>query len=104
MGDELLIAGSAILIILIAAGLILLNLRAFSFRKAIQGQNISITITAKRNLDKLTVIAIVDGEEVKFERRRVRKGQSVDFVFPSEGKKARIIADLESGGVQEAEA
>ena len=89
----------------IAAALVLLLLgrRAFSVTKKIQGQNTCITINAKRNLDQITLVARIDGEEVGFERRRVRKGQSVEFVFPSGGGKSRLSVRPESGRVQEAE-
>lgn len=100
---ELLVIGAVALILALLA-FILLNLRAFSLTRRLEGQNTCIILKAKRNLEKVTLVAGVNGEDMAFERRRVRKGQSVEFVFPSSEKKARVTVVLESGATQTAEA
>ncbi len=99
-----LICGGALILLLLAAiALFIYNLRSFTWRKQRQGNDILLTITAKRNLSRVTVQASFDGEEVRFERKRVRKGQSIDFSFPYSEKKTKVTAETESGSVRTVE-
>ena len=98
--DDILIMGCAGILILIVAGIIafvILGLKAFSYEKRKEGSNTCLTVTAKRNLTKVTVQASFGNEEISFERKRIRKGQSVDFVYPSSDKPARLIVESETG-------
>jgi hypothetical protein len=98
--DELLVAGCAGLLILgavIALVFVILNLRAFSYSKRKEGGNTCLTVRAKRNLARVCVVARFGDEEITFERKRIRKGQSVDFVFPSSDKKAKLTVEAEVG-------
>lgn len=96
-------AGVLVLMAVVAIVLVILNLKPFTWRKKSEGSSICLTVTAKRNLNKATVKVSVDGEDVVFERRRIRKGQSVDFVYPSTKTLAKLTVEVESGNVQVAE-
>ncbi len=99
----LMCAGTIALIIAAGIVLFLLGRRSFAIQKRRQGSETIITVVAKRNLERVSVLARFDGEEVQLERRRVRKGQSVDFSFPYSEKKTRIIVVAESGNPQSVE-
>jgi len=104
--DDILIVGCAGILILIAIGVIafvILGLKAFSYEKRKEGANTCLTIIAKRNLAKVTVQARFGNEEIKFERKRIRKGQSVEFVYPASDKPAKLIVETETGSPQVAE-
>ena len=79
------------------------NLRAFTYQKRKEGANTCLTVTAKRNLNRVVVDAKFGEEGIKFERKRVRKGQSIDFVFPASQRKAKLTVETESGNIQAAE-
>jgi hypothetical protein len=96
-------AGALLVVALIILVLVILGLRPYTIRKKKEGSNTCLTIRAKRNLAKVTVVARLGDEEVTFERKRIRKGQSVDFVFPSSDKKAKLIVEVESGNARTAE-
>ena len=96
-------AGAVILIGLAVIIFILWNMKPFSTKKRTEGTNTALTVTAKRNLDKVTVIARFGNEEVNFERKRVKKGQSIEFVYPSSKKPAKLIVEVGSGHVLAAE-
>lgn len=101
--DDLLIAGCAGILIIIAFGVIafvILGLKAFSYEKRKEGSNTCLTVNAKRNLTKVTVQAKFGNEEISFERKRVRKGQSIEFVFPASEKPAKLIVETETGNPQ----
>jgi hypothetical protein len=93
-------AGVLILAAVIVLVTIILNLKAFDYRKRKDGQNTCLTVNAKKNLGKITVQARFGNEDIKFERKRVRKGQSIDFVYPASNKAAKLIVETESGSVQ----
>jgi hypothetical protein len=104
--DDILIAGCAGILILIALGVIafvIIGLKAFSYEKRKEGSNTCLTVRAKRNLNKVTVQASFGNDDIKFERKRIRKGQSVDFVFPSSDKPAKLVVETDSGSVQTVE-
>lgn len=98
--DDLLIMGCAGILILVAVGVIafvIIGTKAYGYEKRKEGANTCLTVFAKRNLARVTVQARFANEEIKFERKRIRKGQSVDFVFPSSDKPARLTVETETG-------
>ncbi len=96
----LICAGSLILIAVAIIAFIALGMKPFSYSKRKEGQNTCLTITARRNLAKASVVARFGTEEVRFERKRIRKDQSVDFVFPASDKKAKLIVEVDPGNEQ----
>jgi hypothetical protein len=77
--------------------LIILNLRPFNYKKKIEGQNTCLTIMAKRNIDRVAVQTWIGNDMIDFERKRIRKGQKIDFVFPTPDKKIKLIVEVEAG-------
>lgn len=90
-------AGGLILAVLIAVLLLIFGLRPFTYSKRKEGSNTCLTITAKRDLARVTVFARFGSEAIKFERKRIRKGQSIDFVFPASKKKTKLVVETEKG-------
>lgn len=104
--DDILVMGCAGILVLLAVGLIafvILGLKAFSYEKRKEGGNTCLTVRAKRNLAKVTVHATFGNDDILFERKRIRKGQSVDFVYPSSEKPAKLVVEMESGSSQSVE-
>ncbi|MFH0884476.1 MAG: hypothetical protein V1861_02090 [Candidatus Micrarchaeota archaeon] len=101
--DDILVMGCAGILVLVAIGLIafvILGMKAFSYEKRKEGSNTCLTVKAKRNIAKVSVQATFGKEDILFERKRIRKGQSVDFVFPSSDKPAKLIVETDSGASQ----
>lgn len=96
-------AGALILLALAVVVFLALNLKPFTYEKRKEGNNTCLSVTAKRNLNKVSVTASAGGEDITFERRRIRKGQRVDFVYPQSQKPAKLIVEVESGHVQAVE-
>ncbi|MEW6749240.1 MAG: hypothetical protein AB1295_06045 [Candidatus Micrarchaeota archaeon] len=90
-------AGGLILAVILIAAFLVFGMRPFKYAKRKEGSNTCLTITAKRNLAKITVFARFTGESVKFERQRVRKDQSIDFVFPASKEKIKVVVETEKG-------
>ncbi|MDD5339994.1 MAG: hypothetical protein PHV13_01965 [Candidatus ainarchaeum sp.] len=90
-------AGTVILLCVIALIYVLLGFRKFSYRKKDMGSQTSLVVKANRDLFRIAVVARFNKEEITFERRRIRKGQSVEFVYPRSDQKAKLIVEAESG-------
>ncbi|MBD3210475.1 hypothetical protein GF318_03785 [Candidatus Micrarchaeota archaeon] len=88
--------GAGILIILVVAVYLIFFSKAFEYRKKTFKGTTSLTVYAKKNLKKVSVKA----DDISFERKRIRKGQTVEFDFPSTKKPARLIVEEESGHAQ----
>ncbi len=93
-------AAFAILVLIAGAVVFLLTRSAIGYSKRTDANNTSLSITAKRNLDRITVLARFNNEEMAFERKRIRKGQTIDFVYPATKQKAKLTLVGESGNVQ----
>ncbi len=96
---------ASILIVLCNAGLVIaliavivliaLNMKPFKCEKKTEGPNTCLTITAKKNLDRVAVKVWMDSGSKVFERKRIRKGQRVDFVFSTPKKPVELIVEVE---------
>jgi len=104
MSDEELVtavcAGTLIIVLLLALVLIVLGSKSFTYRKKTEQGSTCLTVTAKKNLSRVLVVARVGSEDIRFERKRIRKGQSVDFVYPASKKPAKLTVEGETGNVK----
>ncbi|VVC02744.1 Uncharacterised protein [Candidatus Bilamarchaeum dharawalense] len=89
--------GALILALVVIVILIILNMKPFKCEKKMEGNNTCLTITAKRNIDRVLVKVWMSGDHMTFERKRIRKGQQVDFVFPTSKKPIRLTVEVEPG-------
>jgi hypothetical protein len=91
-------AGTVILVCLIAIiYLVVGGFRQFSYKKKVMGTQTSLIVIANRDLFRIGVVARFDNEQIAFERRRIKKGQSVEFVYPHSDKKAKLTVEVGSG-------
>ncbi len=90
------IGGIAFLVIVVLS-LLVLGSGPFTYRKRVEGQNTCLTVTAKRNLSRISLLAKVGDDEITFERKRIRKGQSVDFAYPVTKNPGRLTVEVEPG-------
>ena len=93
-------AGALILGVIAVLAFLIFGASAFSYRKKAEGANTSLTVTAKRNLNRVSVVAHAGEEEITFERKRIRKGQNIEFVYPSSKTPAKLTVEVESGSVR----
>jgi hypothetical protein len=104
MSDEELMtalcAGTLIIMVLIILALMFIGSKNFTYRKKTDQGTTCLTVTAKKNLNRILVVAAVGSEDISFERKRIRKGQSVDFVYPASKKPAKLTVEAESGNAR----
>lgn len=92
---EAICIGAGILFIIIL--LFLFFSKPFTYTKKIGKNKTSLSITAKCNLHKISVIARFGKEKIAFERKRIRKGRTIDFEYPSSKASTTVIVEEESG-------
>jgi hypothetical protein len=101
MSDDLAVmgvcAGAAILALLVVLVIFIIRNKPFRYKKKTTDKNTTLTVMANRNLYKVTVEARFGGDSIKFERKRIRKGQTVDFTFPASNKPTKLTVEVESG-------
>ncbi|MBN1169784.1 hypothetical protein JXA56_02070 [Candidatus Micrarchaeota archaeon] len=85
--------GGLILLILILIVLFIIRNRPFSARKSKGDHLDTLTITANRNIHKITV----KSNDIIFARSKIRKGQTVDFTYPAAETKTIVIVETEQG-------
>ncbi len=90
-------AGTVVLLCLVAIIYIVLGLKQFGYRKTVHGNSVSLSVSANRDIFRVAVAAPCDGGDVNFERRRIRKGQTIEFVYPRSNRKAKLTVEAESG-------
>ena len=92
--------GGLLLLFVIIFAVLALGSGAFTYRKRSEGQNTCLSVTARRNIARICLVVNVGGEEVTFERKRIRKGQSVDFAYPATKNPGKLTVEVESGNVR----
>lgn len=104
MTDDEILAGVCVgtlaLLIVVILAILVLGSGSFTYRKKSENGNTTLTVTAKRNLDHISVVAKAGEEDIKFERKRIRKGQSVDFVYPASKTPAKLTVEMDPGNVK----
>ena len=90
-------AGTVILLCLLAIVYLILGTKPFKYKKKTYGNSTSLTVTANRDLFSISVVASFDKETITFHRKRIRKGQSVEFVYPHSSQPAKLTVEVESG-------
>lgn len=98
MDEEIamLICNGGLVLALVLVVIFFLTMRKpFKYHKKIEGPNTCLTITAKRNIDKIAVK--ISEESLVFERKRIRRGQKIDFVFSTSKKPIKLIVEVEAG-------
>ncbi|MFH1520247.1 MAG: hypothetical protein ABID61_01240 [Candidatus Micrarchaeota archaeon] len=84
-----------LLVLLVVVIVVILTLKPFKHEKKEEGDNTCLTITAKRDLDKIIVMVTNKKEKMTFERKRIKKGQSVGFAFPTSNKPIKLIVEID---------
>lgn len=101
MSDDIAVAGVCVggfvLVLLVVIVIMILRNKPFRYKKKTTDKNTTLTVMANRNLYQVTVEARFGGDSIKFERKRIRKGQTVDFTFPASNKTTKLTVEVESG-------
>jgi hypothetical protein len=92
--------GGLVFMFIILFALLLLGSGPITFRKRTEGANTCLTVTARRNIARLCLVTKDNDEEVTFERRRLKKNQSIDFVYPASKSPGRLTVEIEPGNVK----
>lgn len=90
-------AAAIVLTCIIAVAYLLTRSKPVKFEKKTEKGNSCLTITANQDLAKISVAARFDNEEITFERKKIKKGQTVEFAYPYSSQPAKLTVQAESG-------
>ncbi len=93
---EICVGAVVLFVILVVIVFLMLN-RPFTYHKRTHEKNTTLTIVAKKNLHRVTVTARFDKDQITFERKRVRRGQMVDFTYPASDIRAKVVVEVGAG-------
>jgi len=93
-------AGILIVVVLLLIVYFLFLKKPVQYSKSVGKRNTTVEVIANRDLNKVSLVARFGGEKIKFERKRVRKGMTVDFVYPSSKEPAMLIIEVDKGKEQ----
>ncbi|MBU0592066.1 hypothetical protein KKF81_00650 [Candidatus Micrarchaeota archaeon] len=88
---------SVLLIGIIIIAYFVFTSKPFKYSKTTESKNTHITLTANKNLHQVSVQAKFGNEKIQFERKKIKKGQTIDFVYPFSNEKATLTVVEESG-------
>lgn len=92
-------AGAGIIALLLIVIYILFLSKPYKHWKKTTKDKTTIVVEAKRNLEKVSVKTW----DFTLERKRVRKGQMVEFDFPASKRPVKLIVEVGSGRVETVE-
>ncbi len=94
----LLIGASVIIVIcILVAAYLLLNQKPYTFAKSATGAGTSLLFDAKRDVRSISVSDGPGKKALKYERKNIKGGETVEFVFPNTDNKLILIVEEGSG-------
>ena len=85
------ICAASIIIACIAAIVYLLASSApISCERTSKDGKVLVKITANKDIPKVEIIGKFGTEEIKFERKDIKKGQKIEFSYPHSTEKAKV--------------
>lgn len=91
-------------LLVLACIVIIVYLLAFSkpltIKKKTEGSTVQVIVKAKRDIPSIELSA---GKNISFVRKNIKKGQEVEFSFPSSETPAKMLVELGKGKTKEYE-
>lgn len=84
----------AVLVILI---LLFIFNRPYSCNRKVQGDETIFTLDAKKDIAGIEVVGKFGKESIKFQRKDIKKGEKVEFVYPASTEPASVTLEMEKG-------
>ncbi len=94
----------AVFVIILAIIVILVLLfivnRPYSCKKKVKGQQTIFSLNANRDIARVEVVGKFNGESIKFERKNIKKGESIEFAYPASTEPASVTIEIEKGNLK----
>jgi len=96
----ILCAGAVVLLCIILIGYLVFFQKPFHFKKEIDRGNATVTLEAKAALSRASLVCASGKDELRFERKNIKAGETIVFVYPAGLGNARLIVEAVSGNAQ----
>ncbi len=71
--------------------------RPYSCNRKVKGDETVFSFDAKKDIAKVEVIGKFGNENIKFQRKDIKKGEHVEFVYPASTDPASVTIETEKG-------
>ena len=96
----ILIAGAVVLLCSLVICYLFLFSKPFSFSKTIKDDSASLIFSTRRDIQRVLLSCGSGKCEIKFERRNIRNGETIEFVYPLSLEKAKLVVEMGPEGVK----
>jgi len=97
----LLVAAALVIVIcIIIVGYLLLNQKPYTFARSEKGTGTSLLFDARRDVRSISVSDGESARALRFERKNIKGGETVEFVFPGISSKLILIVEEGSGSAR----
>jgi len=100
MSFEICVAAVVIICLILVVYFLLFSSRRVTWKKTSQGANTSLKVNVGRDIRHVSLVAKFGGEKITFHRTRIKKGETVEFVYPSSEEPAILTVEVESGNAR----
>ncbi len=94
---EIILAFVVILSLLIIIILLFLLNRPYSCSRRVKGEETVFTLEAKKDIAGVEVVGKFGNEKIKFQRKDIKKGEQIEFVYPASTEPASVTVEIEKG-------
>ncbi len=75
--------------------------RPYNCNRKIEGDNTVFTLDAKKDISSIEVLGkFGKNEKIKFQRKDIKKGEKIEFVYPASTEPASVTIEIEKGNAK----
>ena len=71
--------------------------RPYSCSRKIKGKETIFTLDAKKDIASVDIVGKFGNEKIKFQRKDIKKGEQIEFVYPASTEPASVTIEMEKG-------
>jgi hypothetical protein len=71
--------------------------RPYNCNRKIEGDKTIFTLDAKKDIANVEVLGKFGKEKIKFQRKDIKKGEKIEFIYPASTEPASVTVEIEKG-------
>ena len=94
---EILLGFVVVLSIIVILILLFVFNRPYSCSRKVKGNETIFTLDAKKPISSIEIVGKFGDEKIKFQRKDIKKGEKIEFVYPASTEPASVTLEMEKG-------
>lgn len=94
---EVLLGFVVLLSIIVILILLFVFNRPYSCNRKVKGNETVFTLDAKKPIAGIEIVGKFGDEKIKFQRKDIKKGEKIEFVYPASTEPASVTLEMEKG-------